>query len=39
VSHGFARRLATRIMGSERMRMGGRYLRLTEEYKQKKICD
>jgi hypothetical protein len=39
VNHGSARRLAKRIMGSERMRMGGIYLMSTNEYKLEDFCD
>jgi hypothetical protein len=39
VNHGFIRGLAGRFMGSERMRMGGVYLMLVEEYRVKAFCE
>jgi hypothetical protein len=39
VNHGFARKLAVRLIGSEVMRMGGGYLRPVREYKHEAFCD
>jgi len=39
VNHGFTRGLPGRFMGRERMRMGGVYLMLAEEYRAEVFCD
>jgi hypothetical protein len=39
VNHGSARRLARRILGSEKMKMGGIYLMFANEYKGEIFCD
>ncbi len=39
MNHNSTRRLAKRLMGSEGMRMGGRYLMSVEEYKHEVFCD